>query len=206
MLATAVPASGSAVIDTRPASAPFNAHCEIRFTEHDARDEQRSDEASTRRDVGVDEHLGDRIGFVDVAHLQLATAVEAEPTEPEDKHTERGERHVGTRHRLHLAVRTVLSFARPQEQDTRQGCCRTTHVHDTRACKVLETGRIQCATAPLPESLHGVNEAGHDHSKSQEHPKLHPFCHRTGNDGHGRRHEHDLEEVVRTSRVISVTP
>ena len=70
-------------------------------------------------------------------------------------------------------------------------------MNNTGTGEVQETQGIQATAAPLPEALQRVDEAGHDDSEQQEGPQLHALGNGAGDDGHGRGHEHHLEEEVR---------
>ncbi len=75
-------------------------------------------------------------------------------------------------------------------------------MHDTRTCEIQEARRIEEAAAPLPIALHGIDHTCQHDGKQEEGPELHALCDGTGNDRHGRGHEHDLKEEIRQVRVI----
>ncbi len=77
-------------------------------------------------------------------------------------------------------------------------------MHNPGARKVGEPSRREGATTPAPGALDRVDEASHDHGKGQEGPKLHALSHGPRDDGHGRRHEDHLEEVVGARGVVRI--
>ena len=99
-------------------------------------------------------------------------------------------------------VLAILALTGAQYQHTRQRCCCTGHVDDTRARIVRVANAIQPAAAPGPVARHRVDEGGHDHREGQEGPQLHTLGHGTRHDRHRRCDEHDLEEEVRTHGVV----
>jgi hypothetical protein len=68
--------------------------------------------------VGVGEDARDISGITDRTQRELRTAVEAEPTEPQDERAKCGERHGGTRHRVDFAASAELAFAGAEDDRT----------------------------------------------------------------------------------------
>ncbi len=177
-------------------------HGQVSLAEQDAGNNQTGDQTTSSSSVGVDEDLGNSVGIGDVGYNQLRTTVEAEPAQPQDEHTQSGQRQVGARDGVDLTVGAVLALTSAQQQHTGQSSGSTGHVNHTGTGEVEEASFVQEATAPLPEALDRVDEASHDHGEDQEREQLHALGNRTGNDGHGSRNEYDLEEEVRSNRVV----
>ncbi len=179
-------------------------HREIGLAEPQSGENERGDKTTGSRHVRVDEDQCDGVRLADVGHLQLRTAVEAEPSEPQDQCAERRERQVGSRNRVHLSPRTVFAFTRAENQHAGQRRRCTAHVHHARTREVQETQFVEESATPLPEALHGVNEARQHHREREECPELHPLGDGAGHDRHCGRDEHDLEEKVGEVRVVGV--
>lgn len=71
--------------------------------------------------LGATIDLADGVDVSDRASGQLGRTVEAEPTEPEDKRTESGERDVVARHRIHLLAE-ILADTWPDDDGACQSC------------------------------------------------------------------------------------
>src|SRR5690606_7122916 len=89
---------------------------------------------------------------------QHGAAVEPEPTEPEEKHADRRERHVAARDRGHRPVLAVLTEPRSEHGGTHQGAPATDGVDDRGAREVVEPHLVQPAAAPLPGAGDRVDE------------------------------------------------
>ena len=189
----------------QPGERAVECHRQVSLAEPEARQQQRGDEAAGGRHVRVDEHERHGVRFADVRDHQFRTAVEAEPAEPQDQRAERGERQVAARDGVDLAVRTVLALARSEHEYARERSRGTAEMHRARSreVEVAEASR-QEATAPVPEALDWVDEAGQHDGKCEERPELHALGDGTRHDRHRGCDEHDLEEEVRQAGVVGI--
>ncbi len=184
----------------QPCQNAVEAHGQVRLAPPQTRQDQGRHTAPRRRDIGIDEDQGDGIGIGHGGDAQLGTAIEAEPTQPQDHGAQGGEGHVGTGYGHGLQAATgflhVFALARPQEQHPGQSGGGAGQMHHATAGEIQEARLVEDAAAPFPVAFDGIDDAGHDHGEQQEGPQFHALGHGPGDDGHGRRHEHHLEEEI----------
>jgi hypothetical protein len=119
--------------------------------------------------VRVNEDQCNGIRLADIRDLELGTAVEAEPAEPEYQCAERSERQVTARYGVDLAVSAVLAFARAEHDHACQGRGGAAQVDRAGAGEVEVTEVLrQEAAAPVPEALDRIDEAGQHDGEHEE--------------------------------------
>src|SRR6056297_3127416 len=94
-------------------------HGQVGFSKHQSSRDKCGYHPAGSGHIGVDEHQRHGIGFTDIGQLEFRTAIEAEPAQPENEGTQRGERHVGAGNRIDLTVRAVLALSGAKQQDAR---------------------------------------------------------------------------------------
>ena len=144
----------------------------------------------------------------------MGTGIEAEPTEPEDKHAESSRSETVTGNGITPAVLTIFSITRPQNDSTCQGKSSTHRMNNSRTCEVVENcakgahhesvgiGIAQPASAPRPMALNGIDEQGDENAVNTIHRELSTLRHGPRYDSGTRGTEHRLENQETFRRQI----
>ena len=171
-------------------------HGQVGLAEHQSCGHHRCHHTTGCRHIGVNENQRSSIGFTDIGYLQLRTTVETKPAQPKDERTQCCQWHVTARDRGNRPIFVVFALTRTEQDNTGQRRCRTTQMHHTRTRKILKTSRIKKTAAPLPVTLHWVDETRHHNGKAQKGPQFHPLGNGTRHDRHRGCNKHNLEEEV----------
>ena len=134
---------------------------------------------------------------------QLASGVETEPAQPEDKYAQRRQGQVVSRDGPALAVLSVFSPARAQGQRTGQGQDAAHAVHDGAAGKIVETQLRQPAAAPGPVTLDGIDKERDYGAVNQVHREFGALRHGAAHNRGRRRAEDRLENQESLYRELS---
>ena len=188
----------------KPRKRSVKGHGEIGLAKEGTGRQECSHHTTASREVGIYEHLSHGVCFINIGELELRAAIEAEPAKPQDECTQRCQRHIGPWDSARASIVPVFPSSRSKDKNARQGRSSAAHVHRAGTREIKVASGSKGTPAPIPSPLDRVDEASHHHRKGQESPELHALCHCAGHNGHGRSHEDDLEEVIRTCRVVGV--
>ena len=154
--------SGSAVIATSPARAPFSAIVRSALPNQRRASSSASTSPPAAAMLVFTNTSATELASPTSLMLQFRSTVEAEPAEPQYQRAERCQRQVAARDGVDLAARTVFALA-GAEQQTRRPAPRTRRTgarcrnRRNRGSQLLEP-----AAAPFPEALHRVDKARED--------------------------------------------